>query len=212
MTRRGVFVSFEGGEGAGKSTVLAALGRRLSDAGIPFLATREPGGTPLAEGVRALVLDPSHAPLTPATEALLMFAARADHVVRVIEPALARGTWVLADRYVDASYAYQGGGRGVAPADLDWLTRFATGGLLPDRTWLLDVPIARGSARVDSRGTPRDRMEREDPRFHEAVRAAYRARAAAAPARFSVIDATQPLDQVIAAIVADFDRLFAAHR
>lgn len=203
----GVFVSLEGGEGAGKSSVIAAARATLDARGIPYRMTREPGGTPLAEALRALVLDPVHAGLTREAEVLMMFAARAQHVAEVIRPTLAAGTWVLSDRYTDASFAYQGGGRGVPVAALEWLERFAADGLRPDRTILLDVDVDEGRRRVASRGEDRDRMEREDDDFFDRVRRAYLARAAGDPGRFRVVDASRPLERVVGDVVEELERL-----
>lgn len=208
--RRGLFVTFEGGEGAGKSSVIAAARDALERRGIAHRLTREPGGTPLAEALRALVLEPMHRGLCREAEVLMMFAARAQHVVEVIRPSLEAGTWVLSDRYTDASYAYQGGGRGVPEPALAWLERFATFGVRPDRTILLDVAIDEGRRRVAARGLDRDRMEREDDAFFERVRAAYLARAAAEPARFRIIDAGRPLDAVVADVADEIERLAVA--
>ncbi len=208
---RGRFVTFEGGEGAGKSTAIAAAGQVLARHGVPYFLTREPGGTPLGEALRALVLDPSRGTTCREAEVLMMFAARAQHVVEAIEPALAAGTWVLSDRFTDASWAYQGGGRGVDPGLLATLERYAAFDLQPDRTILLDVPVEEGLRRIEGRGQ-RDRMERESEEFFERVRAAYRARAAAMPARFRVIDARQPLETVAAQVAAELDALVAGAR
>jgi len=207
---RGIFVSIEGGEGAGKSSVIAAAREMLDARGIPYRMTREPGGTPLAEALRALVLDPAHAGITREAEVLMIFAARAQHVAEVIRPTLDAGRWVLCDRYTDASFAYQGGGRGVPVAALEWLEAFATGGLRPDRTILLDVDVDEGRRRVASRGEDRDRMEREDDDFFDRVRRAYLARAVADPGRFRIVDATRPLAQVVADVVAELKSLAAA--
>lgn len=204
---RGRFVTLEGGEGAGKSTVLAALKRRLERRCVEHRCTREPGGTPLGERIRELVLDPAHPAICPESEALLMFAARAQHVVETIEPALAAGVWVLCDRYTDASHAYQGGGRGVPRAELDALERWAARALVPDRTLLLDVPVGEGLRRVAGRGGEADRMERESQAFFERVRATYLERAAAEPQRFRIIDATRPLEEVVASAIAELDAL-----
>ena len=208
---RGRFISFEGGEGAGKSTVLGAVHALLDRRGIAHLATREPGGTPLGEAVRALVLDPAHPATCPEAEALLMFASRAQHVVEAIEPALAAGTWVVSDRFTDASYAYQGGGRGVPRARIEALEQWAAFGLVPDHTFLLDVPVDEGLRRIAGRGHA-DRMEREDVAFFERVRAAYLERARTDPARFVVVDATQPLDAVVAGVLARIEAIVAEAR
>jgi len=193
--KRGRFITFEGGEGAGKSTAIAAAGEVLARHGIEFRLTREPGGTHLGEALRSLVLDAARDGTCREAEVLMMFASRAQHVVEVIEPALALGQWVISDRFTDASWAYQGGGRGVEDEVLAMLERFAAFGLQPDRTILLDVPVEEGLRRIAGRGEP-DRMERESAVFFERVRAAYRARAAEQPARFRVIDARLPLAEV----------------
>lgn len=186
-------VTLEGGEGAGKSTVLAALRAEIGRTST-LVCTREPGGTPLAEQIRALLLDPAHEPPCAHTELMLMFAARAQLMAEVIKPALGRGDWVLSDRFTDASHAYQGGGRGVDAVVIDALERDFVG-LTPGLTLLLDVPVAIGLGRVQGRGA-RDRIESEQTTFFERVRAAYLARAQAMPQRFVVIDAAQPPDVV----------------
>lgn len=198
-------ITLEGGEGAGKSTVLAALAQALRAHGGDVVTTREPGGTPLAERIRELLLHPDNAdPPAAGTELLLMFASRAQHVTTVVRPALERGAWVLSDRFTDASHAYQGGGRGVDAATILQLeSRFV--GMRPGLTLLLDVPVAVGRARAQGRGAP-DRIESEADGFFERVREAYRACAAAEPERFHVIDASQPADRVAAEAVAALDR------
>ena len=206
--KRGLFVTFEGGEGAGKSTAIAAAGDVLARHGIAYRLTREPGGTHLGEALRALALDPARSGTCREAEVLMMFAARAQHVVEAIEPALASGTWVMSDRFTDASWAYQGGGRGVGPEVLAMLEQYAAFGLKPDRTILLDVPVDEGLRRIAGRGEP-DRMERETVLFFERVRAAYRARAAAEPARFRVVDATLPLEDVAAQVAHELSTLAA---
>jgi dTMP kinase len=212
MIRRGLFISFEGGEGAGKSTVMSAAGIVLAQAGIAHRVTREPGGSALGEALRALVLDPRHAGTCREAEVLMMFAARAQHVVETIEPALAAGQWVVSDRFTDASFAYQGGGRGLSTEILQQLESWAAFGLRPDRTFLLDVPVPEGMRRVASRGGEADRMERESAAFFERVRAAYLARAQADPKRFRVIDATQPLAGVLAAVEDELGALLGHWR
>lgn len=196
----GLFISLEGGEGAGKSTVLEALRAVLAEAGREVVCTREPGGTPEGEAIRDLLLSPDQH-LEPEAELLLMFASRAQLVRQVIRPALARGAAVLADRFTDASFAYQGGGRGLDAGRIAELERWAAG-LRPDLTFLLDVGVAQGLARARSRGGEPDRIEAEQDSFFERVRAAYLARAAAEPVRFRVIDASQPADVVRDAAVA----------
>jgi dTMP kinase len=200
MSAPGLFISIEGGEGAGKSTVMAALREALSAQGREVVLTREPGGTPEGEAIRALLLDPAQH-LHPEAELLLMFAARAQLVREVVRPALARGAAVVSDRFTDASFAYQGGGRGLDMGRIAELERWAAG-LRPDLTFLLDVGVAQGLARARSRGGEPDRIERERADFFERVRATYLARAAAEPARFRVVDASRPADEVRAAVLA----------
>ena len=181
---RGRFVTFEGGEGAGKSTQIARAAGWLRARGVEVVLTREPGGTPLAEQLRALVL---HSPMDPLTEALLVFAARRDHLRQVIEPALARGTNVLCDRFTDATFAYQGGGRGFDLEVLAALERWVQQGRQPDLTLWFDVDAATAAKRRAAARTP-DRFESEDLDFFERVRAGYARRAALDPARFVRLD------------------------
>lgn len=195
------FISLEGGEGAGKTTVLNALRDALQADGCEVVNTREPGGTPLAEMIRGLLLDPAHEPPAPATELLLMFAARAQHVHETIRPALERGAWVISDRFTDSSYAYQGGGRGLDAEFIAELERHVVG-LQPGLTLLLDVGVAQGRERTRGRDLYPDRIEHERDEFFERVRETYRARAAAEPARFRVIDASQSAQAVAASAVA----------
>jgi dTMP kinase len=200
MTATGRLITLEGGEGAGKSTVLEAVRAQLAAAGIDALVTREPGGTAAGEAIRALLLDPQrHGGLCAETELLLMFASRAQLVREVVQPALLAGRWVLADRFTDASFAYQGGGRGQPVARIVELEQWAAAGLKPDLTLLLDLSVDAGLARARGRG-PADRIEMESVEFFERVRAAYRARAAAEPARFRVIDSGKPLADVLAQV------------
>jgi dTMP kinase len=187
---RGRFITVEGIEGAGKSTLLQGLADALRARGVVVCATREPGGTPLAEDIRNLVLARRAEGMPPAAELLLMFAARASHVTQRIEPALARGEWVLCDRFTDASRAYQGGGRGMDGADIDALARVAHPGLAPDLTLLLDISPESGLLRVRQRGAGGDRFEDEALAFFTRVRAKYLALAEAEPQRFRVLDAT----------------------
>jgi dTMP kinase len=193
----GKLITLEGGEGAGKSTVLAAVRELLAARHLDVVVTREPGGTPAGEAIRAVLLDPQHQGLSAETELLLMFAARAQLVREVIQPALAGGRWVLSDRFTDASYAYQGGGRGQPEARIADLEHWAAAGVTPDLTLLLDLPVADGLKRANGRSAA-DRIEMENAEFFERVRASYRARASAQPARFRVIDASQALDTVLA--------------
>lgn len=186
---RPVFITLEGGEGAGKSTQLEVLRAWLAQRGHDVLVTREPGGTPLGERVRALLLH-EDGTMSAETETLLIFAARAEHLARVIRPALAAGRTVVCDRFTDATYAYQGGGRGLAPARIAVLERWVQDELRPDLTLLLDVPADIGLRRAEGRSVP-DRFEREQLAFFERVRQAYLARAAAEPQRIRVIDAAR---------------------
>ena len=183
----GLFVTFEGGEGTGKSTQIARLAERLRARGIDPVITREPGGTPLAEGIRALLLDAGGAP-GPLAEAFLMEAARADLVAHVIRPALAEGRVVLCDRYDDSTLAYQGAGRGLDPAMLRGWSRAATGGLTPDLTLLIDLDPAAGLERRAAAAGEPNRLDREPREFHARVRDAYLALARAEPERFLVLD------------------------
>ena len=194
-------VTLEGGEGAGKTTVLAALRAALEATGREVVVTREPGGTPLAEKIRGLLLHPGDEPVAAETELLLMFAARAQHVRRTVLPALQRGAWVLADRFTDSSFAYQGGGRGLDAEFIAELERRVVG-VRPRLTLLLDLDVAEGRARISGRDPRPDRIERERDAFFERVRAAFLARAAAEPGRFRVVDASRPLDEVVAAALA----------
>ncbi|HCE39838.1 dTMP kinase [Alloalcanivorax profundimaris] len=191
----GRFITLEGGEGAGKSSNLEWLAGRLRDAGVAVTVTREPGGTDLAERIRAVLLDPGPEPMADTTELLLVFAARAQHLAARIRPALARGDWVLCDRFMDATWAYQGAGRGLDRAAIAALESLVLEGLNPDRTLLFDVPVAQGMARAGKRSSP-DRIEREAQAFFERVRQCYLERAAAEPERFRVIDAGADLDAV----------------
>jgi dTMP kinase len=195
------FVTLEGGEGAGKSTVLSALREFLRARGFEVVSTREPGGTPLAEQIRRLLLDTHHEPPAVETELLLMFAARAQHVREVILPALKRGAWVISDRFTDSSYAYQGGGRGLDPAFIAELERRVVG-IAPAMTLLLDIGVAHGRERTRGRNLVPDRIERERDDFFERVRGTFLARVEAEPQRFRVIDATQPVDAVAVQAVA----------
>ena len=202
---RGRFITFEGVDGAGKSTHVAPLAAAIEARGVRVVTTREPGGTPLGEALRALLLE---RPMTHETETLLMFAARREHVATVIAPALAQGAWVLCDRFTDATFAYQGGGHGVSPDFIAALARSVHGDCKPDLTILFDVPpsVSRERrARAEREGRTLDKFEREVQAFFDRVRATYLARAKAEPARFRVVDATRPVADVraqLAAIVA----------
>ena len=193
----GKLITLEGGEGAGKSTVLETVREQLATRGLDVVVTREPGGTLAGEEIRKVLLDTAHRGLCAEAELLLMFASRAQLVRELVRPALAAGRWVLSDRFTDASFAYQGGGRGQPVARIADLERWAADGLKPDLTLLLDLPVADGLKRANGRGSA-DRIEMENADFFERVRAAYRARAASEPARFRIIDAGRPLAAVLA--------------
>lgn len=199
---RGRFISFEGIDGAGKSTQHAWMVDHLRRQGRVVVATREPGGTPLGEKLRALLLaEPMHLE----TEALLMFAARREHVAQVIEPALARGEWVVCDRFVDASFAYQGGGRGLDWSKLETLANWVLGDLQPDLTLIFDAPVAIAQQRLHAATSQPDRFEQEQSEFFERVRAAYLRIAQENSARVRLIDATQSpndINKVLETIIA----------
>jgi dTMP kinase len=207
MAERGRFITLEGGEGVGKSTNLARVVEWLEARGLEVVRTREPGGTPRAEAIRALLLDPGvEEPLDVDAELLLVFAARAQHLARMVRPALERGAWVVCDRFTDATYAYQGGGRGIPASRIAELERFVQRGLEPDLTLLLGVPGAAAAVWLLGRGGAPDRFERERGDFFAAVREAYLARAAAEPGRIAVIDASRDLADVgerIEAVLAE---------
>jgi dTMP kinase len=191
----GLFITLEGPEGAGKSTNREYLAERLRERGIEVQLTREPGGTPLAERIRELLLDPSDETMAVDTELLLVFAARAQHIAEVIRPALERGAVVLCDRFTDATYAYQGGGRGLPMERIAQLERFVQGDLRPDLTLVFDLPVEIGLSRAAARGRL-DRFEQEGRAFFEAVRNTYLDRARAEPARYHILDAAQTLAEV----------------
>jgi dTMP kinase len=195
MAARGRFITVEGGEGAGKSSNLTYIQALLEAAGKQVLFTREPGGTPLGEAIRELLLGHKHTGMADDTELLLMFAARAEHLQRKILPALERGVWVLCDRFTDASFAYQGAGRGLSLQKIAELQQFVQGSLRPDLTLLLDLPVDKGLARAGNRSAP-DRFESEQRDFFEKVRAGYLQIAAQEPDRVQVIDAAPALERV----------------
>lgn len=188
----GLFITLEGTEGVGKSTALQFLRDRLQEAGFPVVVTREPGGTLLAERIRGLLLAREAEPMSPMTELLLVFAARAQHLEQVIIPALQAGQWVLCDRFTDATYAYQGGGRGLPVPDIAALETLVQGSLRPDITLWLDAPVETGLARAAARQAL-DRFEQEKAVFFERVRAEYARQAEEAPQRYRRIDATQDI-------------------
>lgn len=193
-----MFITFEGPDGGGKSTQIRRLAERLADAGQPVLVTREPGGTPVGCELRKILLDADDA-LLPVTEALLMSADRAEHVQHVVRPALASGTIVLSDRYMDSTLAYQGGGRGLDMHALRDMQKLATGGLMPDLTILLDLPVEAGIARKIA-DADMNRLDRESLEFHERVADTFRELARENPSRWLVIDATQDVEMVHTAI------------
>jgi dTMP kinase len=205
----GKLITLEGGEGAGKSTVLEAVRRQLEQRAIDVVVTREPGGTSVGEACRTILLDPQLHGLCAESELLLMFAARAQLVRELVQPALAAGRWVLSDRFTDASYAYHGGGRGQPRERIADLERWAAAGLTPHLTLLLDIPVADGMRRANGRGTA-DRIEMEHESFFERVRETYRARAAAEPGRFRLIDSSRTLEAVLADVRACIDEFLAA--
>ena len=195
----GGFITVEGGEGAGKTTQLAFMREYLEQTGCRVVLTREPGGTPLGEEIRALLLGHRHDGMTLTTETLLMFAARAEHLERVIRPALAAGHWVLCDRFTDATYAYQGGGRGLPPEQIAILEDWAQGALRPDLTLVFDVPVAVGLERAGRRSAA-DRFEREETAFFERIRAVYLDRVQRNPDRYRILDANRPVETVRAEV------------
>lgn len=197
--KQGRFITFEGVEGVGKTTQLDGAEALLGAHGVSVVRTREPGGTPAAEAIRSVLLDPRWKGLHSDAELLLMFAARAEHVRRRVLPALEEGHWVLCDRFTDATYAYQGGGRGVSETRIAVLEDWALGALRPDLTLLLDADVDLGLRRARARGEA-DRFEREEREFFERVRASYLARARREPRRFRVLDASRPLEQVAAGV------------
>ena len=195
VMQRGKFLTIEGTEGVGKSTNLAFVCDWLMARGIDVVVTREPGGTPLAEEIRHLLLAKREEPVDETAELLLVFAARAQHLAQTIKPALERGSWVLSDRFTDATYAYQGGGRQLNKSTIAQLENLVQGELRPDLTLILDIDVTLGLNRARQRGEL-DRFESETIEFFERVRAAYRERAAMAPDRYALVDAGQSLEQV----------------
>jgi len=198
----GRFITFEGPEGAGKTTVMRVVAQRLRDGGRAVVETREPGGTRAGERVRAVLLDQDSGGLQPIAEALLFGAARAELVAQIIRPALANGCVVLCDRYTDSTLAYQGNGRGLDLDALRAMNAFATGGLEPDRTFLLDVDVQEGLRRRHAEGGAITRLDAESVAFHERVAVGYRALAAAEPERWRVVDASAAVEAVVEAVWA----------
>ncbi len=204
--KTGKFLTLEGVEGVGKTTNLNFIANYLEKAGKAIITTREPGGTAIAEEVRGLLLNHHDESLCDESELLLMFAARAQHLKEVIKPALAAGKWVVCDRFTDATYAYQGGGRHFKMTDIAWIEQFVQKGLTPDKTVLLDLSVEVGLQRAASRSEP-DRFESEKQAFFEDVRRVYLDRAEAEPDRFCVVDASQSIEQVQQSIVKHLDEL-----
>src|SRR5688572_16974364 len=200
------FITLEGIEGAGKTTVADRLTQSLRARGITVHATREPGGTKLAERIRGVVLDRGEEHISATAEMLLMFGARQVHIDNLIRPALSRGEWVLCDRFTDATHAYQGGGRGVDRTLIDRIAKAVHGDLMPDCTLLLDVPVRVGLERMQARRGAVDRFEVESAQFFDRVRTRYLELAQAAPGRFRIVDATQSVDQVAASAVAALEK------
>ena len=206
--KRGVFISLDGIDGAGKTTHLQAIQAWMTQQNLPFVMTREPGGTPLGESLRALLLDPA-TQISNETECLLMFAARQQHLQDVIEPALTQGTHVISDRFTDATFAYQGGGRGLPWHKIATLEQWVQAGLQPDLTLLLDVPLEVSMGRIE-KSREKDRFEQEQAEFFTRVRNAYKQRAQAAPERYALINAHRERELVSADVLAAVARLFAA--
>ena len=193
--KKGLFITLEGGEGVGKSTNLNFIKKLLEEAGVTVVSTREPGGTLFAEKIRQLLLENSDEPISEQAELLMMFAARAQHIAQVIQPALNKGDWVVCDRFTDATYAYQGGGRNMDLSTIQWLESFVQADLRPDLTLLLDAPIELGMQRAQQRGKL-DRFESEKMVFFDKVRQAYLSIAEQQSKRVKIVDATQSLDNV----------------
>ncbi|MCC3292336.1 dTMP kinase [Arthrobacter sp. zg-Y1110] len=204
---RGLFIAMEGGDGAGKSTQAQRLAAALQETGRTVLRTREPGGTPVGEQLRALVLEHGNGEIDARTEALIFAASRAAHVQQVIEPALAAGTVVVCDRYVDSSIAYQGAGRQLGTDAVRTLNHWATGGLEPDLTVLLDVDPERGRDRRTAGDAAEDRLESEPDAFHLQIRLAFLEAAQAAPGRYLVLDAGRPMDELAETILRRVEKL-----
>jgi len=211
---RGRFITFEGGEGAGKSTQISRAAEWLRGRGVEVLVTREPGGTPRAERLRTILLERDSEPMPQSCELLLMFAARATHLENLIRPAVSRGAWVLCDRFTDATYAYQGGGRGMPVAQIDALAGIVHPDLQPDLTLLLDLPVAAGLARASHRNGADgpDRFEAEQQAFFERVRDTYLERARREPQRFRVVAASGSLDEVAQGVRDALEPLLEASR
>ena len=210
MQSSGLFIAFEGGDGAGKSTQAARLAGSLESRGLTVLRTREPGGTPIGEKLRSLVLDHGHGHIDAHTEALIFAASRAAHASQVIRPALARGEVVLTDRYIDSSVAYQGAGRGLGAGAVLSVNEWATSGLRPDLTVLLDVHPAEGRSRRTAGDAAEDRMESEADEFHARIRQAFLDLAAARPENYLVLEAGLPVEEIAGLILGRVEELLAA--
>ena len=208
-TMKGKLITLEGGEGAGKSTAMNFLAERIAARGVELVRVREPGGTPAGEAIRSVLLDPQFAGLDANTELLLMFASRAQLVAQIVKPALERGAVVLADRFTDASFAYQGGGRGIEETFIQTLEQRVVG-LVPDLSLLLDLPVETGLARARGRGLP-DRIETESEIFFQRVRTTYRERAAREPQRWRIVDASQSIENVLAQLATALDAFFSTN-
>lgn len=204
------FISLEGGEGAGKSSAIQCIEAWLTEHEIPYILTREPGGTPMAEEIRELVLSARDEQVAPNTELLLVFASRVQHLNEKIQPALAQGKWVISDRFVDSSYVYQGVARGINESVIDNLVDTFLKNQLPNKTLLFDVPVELGLQRVQSRGES-NRLDGESLAFHQKVRDGFLHRASQDPERFVVVDASQAIASVEAQIVAQLNALLAGH-
>ena len=210
MQSSGLFIAFEGGDGAGKSTQAARLAGSLESRGLTVLRTREPGGSPIGEKLRSLVLDHGHGHIDAHTEALIFAASRAAHASQVIRPALARGEVVLTDRYIDSSVAYQGAGRGLGAGAVLSVNEWATSGLRPDLTVLLDVHPAEGRSRRTAGDAAEDRMESEADEFHARIRQAFLDLAAARPENYLVLEAGLPVEEIAGLILGRVEELLAA--
>jgi len=210
MQSSGLFIAFEGGDGAGKSTQAARLAGSLQSRGLTVLRTREPGGTPIGERLRSLVLDHGHGHIDAHTEALIFAASRAAHASQVIRPALARGEVVLTDRYIDSSVAYQGAGRGLGADAVLSVNEWATSGLRPDLTVLLDVHPAEGRSRRTAGDAAEDRMESEADEFHARIRQAFLDLAAARPENYLVLEAGLPVEESAALVLGRVEELLSA--
>lgn len=205
---RGKFISLEGGEGSGKTTAIHCIRQWLDARNIPYIMTREPGGTPLAEEIRQLILSPRDETVNNTTELLLVFAARAQHLAEKIQPALEKGTWVISDRFLDSSYVYQGKARGGDTEILNQLADWVVGDSKPDATLVLDVPVELGQERVVQR-QHQDRLDKESLAFHQKVRDGFLERAQAEPGRVKVIDASLSLDLVQQQIEHQLSQLYS---